>query len=53
LAAEIPILPAIPKYALEDANRAPVELRNRKIRGAKVLKIENCRFMEFYLILVP
>jgi propanol-preferring alcohol dehydrogenase len=41
LAAEIPILPEIQKFALEDANQALVELRNRKIRGAKVLKIED------------
>jgi propanol-preferring alcohol dehydrogenase len=40
LAAEIPIEPEIQAYALEEANRALVELRGRKIRGAKVLKIE-------------
>jgi propanol-preferring alcohol dehydrogenase len=39
LAAEIPILPDIQEYALEDANIALQELRNRKIRGAKVLRI--------------
>jgi propanol-preferring alcohol dehydrogenase len=39
LAAEIPILPEVQTYELEDANRALVELKERKIRGAKVLKI--------------
>ena len=39
LAAEIPIRPEVQSYALEDANRALVELKARKIRGAKVLKI--------------
>jgi propanol-preferring alcohol dehydrogenase len=39
LAAEIPIKPEVQEFALEDANRALVELKNRKIRGAKVLRI--------------
>ena len=39
LAAEIPIKPEIQEYALEDANKALIELKERKIRGAKVLKI--------------
>ncbi len=39
LAAEIPIKPEVQTYALEDANRALVELKQRKIRGAKVLKV--------------
>lgn len=39
LAAEIPIKPEFQEYPLEDANRALLELKNRKIRGAKVLKI--------------
>jgi propanol-preferring alcohol dehydrogenase len=39
LAAEIPIRPEIEEYALEDANRALVELRTRHVRGAKVLRI--------------
>lgn len=39
LAAAIPIRPEIQEYALEDANRALMELKERKIRGAKVLKI--------------
>ncbi|MBA7578211.1 putative alcohol dehydrogenase AdhA [subsurface metagenome] len=37
LAAEIPIKPEIQEYKLEEANRALLELKNRKIRGAKVL----------------
>ena len=39
LAAEIPIVPEVQEYALEDANRALVELKARKIRGAKVIRI--------------
>lgn len=39
LAAEIPIRPEVQEYALEDANRALAELKARKIRGAKVLRI--------------
>jgi propanol-preferring alcohol dehydrogenase len=39
LAAEIPIRPEIQEYALHEANRALMELKQRKIRGAKVLKI--------------
>jgi propanol-preferring alcohol dehydrogenase len=39
LAAEIPILPEIEEYPLESANQALLELKERKIRGAKVLKI--------------
>jgi len=39
LAAEIPIKPEFQEYALEDANRALMELKKRKIRGAKVLRI--------------
>lgn len=39
LAAEMRIKPEIQEYALQDANRALVELKERKIRGAKVLKI--------------
>jgi propanol-preferring alcohol dehydrogenase len=37
LAAEIPILPEIQEYKLEEANIALTELKQRKIRGAKVL----------------
>ncbi len=39
LAASIPIKPEIQEYPLEEANRALVELKERKIRGAKVLVI--------------
>ena len=39
LAAEIPIKPTIEEYALTDANKALVELKQKRIRGAKVLKI--------------
>jgi propanol-preferring alcohol dehydrogenase len=39
LAAEIPLKPEVQEYALEDANQALVELKERKIRGAKVLRI--------------
>lgn len=39
LAAEIPIKPHVQEFPLEDANRALLELKERKIRGGKVLKI--------------
>ena len=39
LAAEIPILPAAQEFPLEDANVALQELKNRRIRGAKVLRL--------------
>jgi propanol-preferring alcohol dehydrogenase len=39
LAAEIPILPEVQMYPLEEANRALAELKARKIRGAKVLSV--------------
>jgi propanol-preferring alcohol dehydrogenase len=39
LAAEIPIFPEVEEFELEDANRALIELKERKIRGAKVLRI--------------
>jgi propanol-preferring alcohol dehydrogenase len=39
LAAEIQIKPEVQEFELKDANRALVELKQRKIRGAKVLKI--------------
>jgi propanol-preferring alcohol dehydrogenase len=41
LAAEAGILPDYQEYALEDANQALLELRQGKIRGAKVLKIDS------------
>jgi propanol-preferring alcohol dehydrogenase len=37
LAAEINITPEVQEFDLKDANRALVELKERKIRGAKVL----------------
>jgi propanol-preferring alcohol dehydrogenase len=39
LAAAIPIRPEIEEFRLDEANRALVELRERRIRGAKVLVI--------------
>ncbi len=39
LAGRIGLRPEVEIYALEDANRALVELKMRRIRGAKVLKI--------------
>jgi propanol-preferring alcohol dehydrogenase len=38
-AAEIPILPEVQTFPLAEANRALLELKTQKIRGAKVLKI--------------
>ncbi|MGM0531368.1 MAG: zinc-dependent alcohol dehydrogenase family protein [Bacteroidota bacterium] len=40
LAAEIPIKPDYEDYPLEKANQALMEIRQSKIRGAKVLKME-------------
>lgn len=40
LAAEIPIKPEVEEFPLENANRALVELKHGKIRGAKVLRID-------------
>ena len=39
LAAQIPIKPEFQEYKLEEANKALVELKERKIRGAKVLRM--------------
>ncbi|MCK4690549.1 MAG: alcohol dehydrogenase catalytic domain-containing protein, partial [Desulfuromonadales bacterium] len=39
LAAEIPLHPTFEEFPLADANRALLELKERKIRGAKVLRI--------------
>jgi propanol-preferring alcohol dehydrogenase len=39
LAAQIPIKPEVQEYPLEAANQALVELKERQIRGAKVLRI--------------
>jgi propanol-preferring alcohol dehydrogenase len=40
VAAEIPLKPDVREYRLEEANTALMELKERKIRGAKVLKID-------------
>ncbi len=40
LAAQIPIKPEVQEYRLEEANKALAELKERKIRGAKVLRID-------------
>ena len=40
LAAEIPFRPEVQEYPLEEANKALVDLKERRIRGAKVLTIE-------------
>lgn len=40
LAADIPIKPEIQEFRLEEANRALLELKERNIRGAKVLRIQ-------------
>ena len=39
IAAKIPIMPGVEEYPLEDANRALMELKQGKIKGAKVLRI--------------
>jgi propanol-preferring alcohol dehydrogenase len=39
LAAAIPIRPELEEFPLEEANRALLELKQMKIRGAKVLRI--------------
>ncbi len=39
VAADIPIRPEVEEYRLEEANTALVEIRERRIRGAKVLRI--------------
>lgn len=41
LAAKVPIRPEVQTYPLEQANQALRELKERKIRGAKVLVIKN------------
>ena len=40
LAAEMGIKPEVEEFKLEEANKALLELKNRKIRGAKVLVID-------------
>ncbi len=39
LAAEIPIVPTVEEFFLNEANRALLELKERHVRGAKVLRI--------------
>ena len=39
LAARIPLRPTVEEYPLTEANRALLELKERKIRGAKVLRV--------------
>ena len=41
LAAQIPIRPEIQEFRLEEANKALAELKDRKIRGAKLLKFDS------------
>jgi len=38
-AAKIPIRPKVQEYGLSEANQALIEMKTRKIRGAKVLRI--------------
>lgn len=40
LASQIPIKPQVETFSLEEANQALMELKQRKIKGAKVLKIK-------------
>ena len=40
LAARIPFIPEVQQFTLEEANTALLELKERKIRGAKVLMID-------------
>jgi propanol-preferring alcohol dehydrogenase len=40
LAANIPIKPTVQEFRLEEANKALIELKEGKIKGAKVLKIQ-------------
>ena len=40
LAAKIPIRPEVQEFTLEEANTALMELKERKIRGTKVLRID-------------
>lgn len=41
LADQIPIIPEVETFDLEDANQAIMQLKNRKIRGAKVLVVNH------------
>ncbi len=40
IAAEIPIRPEVEEFGLEEANEALLELKRKKVRGAKVLRID-------------
>jgi propanol-preferring alcohol dehydrogenase len=40
LAAAIPLKPEVQEFALRDANTALMELKHRRIRGAKVLRVD-------------
>lgn len=42
LADQIPIIPEVQTFGLADANQALMELKNRKIRGGKVLIMDHC-----------
>jgi len=44
VSAEIPIKPEVEEYPLDEASRALIELKMRKIRGAKVLRISNASY---------
>lgn len=39
IASEIPLKPEIEIYSFEEANKALIDIKNRRIKGAKVLKI--------------
>ena len=39
LAAEIPLKPEVQEYPLDEANQALLDLKDKAIRGAKVLRI--------------
>ena len=41
VAAEIPLRPEVEEFRLEDANRALLEIKERRIRGAKVLRVSS------------
>lgn len=41
IAASVPLIPEVQVYELEDANQAILELKNRNIRGAKVLHVQS------------
>lgn len=40
-AALIPIRPTVEEHPLEEANRAPLELKHHRVRGAKVLRVRH------------